>query len=133
MNGQTKPKIAFFWSSPMNLLARIEIRITRFRHAPPGYKRAPRARIVRRKEANGLYPRGVIWDEDLFLVFTPEFEEKIYMCPPEYFVCLPNIFSAPPSQSRYSGAGLASPNLPFLLKPSPNSPMLEKSKVQKAK
>ena len=95
MNGQTKPKIAFFWSSPMNLLARIEIRTTRFRHAPPGYKRAPRARIVRRKEANGLYPRGVIWDEDLFLVFTPEFEEKIYMCPPEYFVCLPNIFSAP--------------------------------------
>ena len=80
-----------------------------------------------RKEANGLYPRGVIWDEDFFLVFTPEFDGKIYMSPP-------NIFSAlPPSHSRYSGAGPASPIPPILPKPSSNCTILEKSKVKKAK
>ena len=54
------------------------------------------------------------------------------MCP-QIFCLLPQIFFCPPSpsQSRYSGAGLASPIPPFLPKPSSNSPMLEKSKVQK--
>ena len=58
--------IAFFWSSPLNLLARTEVRTIRLRHAPPGYERVPEARIVPQKEANDPYPRGVIWDEDLF-------------------------------------------------------------------
>ena len=46
-----------------------------------------RARIVPRKEANGRYPLGVIWDENFvfFSVITPEFEEKIYLCTPKYF------------------------------------------------
>ena len=59
----------------------------RFPHAPLGYE----------LEANGPYPWGIIWDEDLsfILVFTPE-KGKIYLGPP-------NIFSAP--QSRCSGAG----------------------------
>ena len=31
----------FFWSSPLNLWARGEIRTIRFRRAPPGNERAP--------------------------------------------------------------------------------------------
>ena len=53
-----------------------------------------RARIVPRKETNGPYPRGVIWDEDrIFLVFTTEFEEKSYPSPL-------NIYSAPSPTSH---------------------------------
>ena len=55
-----------------------------------------RAKIVPRKEVNDPYPRNLIWNEDLFfLVFTHEFEGKIYLCPPKIF----------PPQSRYSGTG----------------------------
>ena len=36
----------------------------------------PEQKIVPRKEANGSYPRGVIWNKAFFCVFTPKFEEK---------------------------------------------------------
>ena len=99
MNANSEPKISrrrpsIFWSSPLKLWARSEIRTIRFRRAPPGSKCAlpPPARLVARKKANGQ-------DEDLFIVFSFEDEGKIYLCASKYFS------APPPPKSRYSGAG----------------------------
>ena len=88
LNLRFRAKDLFLVFTLQNLWARSEIRNIRFRCALPGNERAPRARLVPRKKINGQ-------DEDLFLVFTPEFVGKIYLCSP------------PPPQLRCSGAGLA--------------------------
>ena len=108
MNAKTKPTISrrrlffLFWSSSLNFWAKTEIHTIRFRRTPPGYERAtPSENCVPKGGKSRPYPRGVIWDEDLCcLVFTLEFEQKIYLFPHKYFLY-------PPPQSRYSGTGPA--------------------------
>ena len=51
----------------------------------------PRARLVPRNKENGQN------EDPLFLVFSPKDEQKIYLCPPIFFL-------PPPPQSRNSGA-----------------------------
>ena len=116
MNSKTKPKIScrrpffsFFWSSPLHLWARIEIRNIKFRLAPPGYEHAP-------LKSENCAPKGgkrpvstelnLEW-RPIFLVFTHEFEGKIYLCPPKIFF--------PPSHATLA-PGLGGGSVPWRCK-----------------
>ena len=54
----------------------------------PQAKIAPHAKLVPQKLATGPEPCHPMWDEDFFLVFTPEFKGK-------NILCLPNIVRVP--------------------------------------
>ena len=75
----------FFWSSPVNLWARGQIRTIRFRRAPPDNKRAPFPPSETCASKEGRWPA---W-RPLFCFFLLKLRVK--------FICtLPNIFSSPP-------------------------------------
>ena len=98
----------FFWSSPLKLWARTEIRPIKFRRSPPGYEHDLRVRIVPPKKLNGPESQGVISDEDLFFFWSslPNLREKFICAPPNIFSAPPSPpFPPPPPESRYSGAG----------------------------